>query len=54
MHIYKRKINPQTQAHLSAAVNILAKIIFNRPNVHLDQAGFKPEVNVDSGKTEVQ
>ena len=51
IHPYKRKGNPQVHVcdnHigiclLSIAGKILAKILLNRLNAHLDQAGFIPE-----------
>ena len=49
VHLYKRKGNPQVcENHrgislLSIAGKILAKILLNRLNVHLDQAGLLPE-----------
>ena len=44
IHLYKRKGNPQVcDNHLSIAVKILAKILLNRLNAHLDQAGLIPE-----------
>ena len=45
IHLYKRKDNPQVCDNhrgislLSIAGKILAKILLNRLNVHLDQAG---------------
>ena len=49
IHLYKRKGNPQVcDIHrgislLSIAGKILAKILLNRLNVHLDQTGLIPE-----------
>ena len=49
IHLYKRKGNPQVCDNhrgislLSIAGKILAKILFNRLNAHLDQAGLIPE-----------
>ena len=49
IHLYKRKGNPQVCdnhrgiSRLSIAGKILAKILLNRPNAHLDQAGLIPE-----------
>ena len=49
IHLYKRKGNPQVCdnhrgiSHLSIAGKILAKILLNRLNAHLDQAGLIPE-----------
>ena len=49
IHLYKRKGNPQVCANhrgislLSIAGKILAKILLNRLNVHLDQTGLIPE-----------
>ena len=48
IHLYKRKGNPQVCDHrgislLSIAGKILAKILLNRLNVHLDQTGLIPE-----------
>ena len=49
IHLYKRKGNPQVCDNhrdislLSIARKILAKILLNRLNVHLDQAGLIPE-----------
>ena len=49
IHLYKRKGNPQVCDNhrgislLSIAVKILAKILLNRLNAHLDQAGLIPE-----------
>ena len=49
IHLYKRKGNPQVCDNyrgislLSIAGKILAKILLNRLNAHLDQAGFIPE-----------
>ena len=49
IHLYKRKGNPQVCdnhrgiALLSIAGKILAKILLNRLNVHLDQTGLIPE-----------
>ena len=49
LHLYKRNGNPQVCDNhrgislLSIAAKILAKIIMNRLNVHLDQAGLIPE-----------
>ena len=49
IHLYKRKENPQVCDNhrgislLSIAGKILAKIILNRLNAHLDQAGLIPE-----------
>ena len=46
IHLYKRKENPQVYdthrdiSHLSIARKILAYILYNRLNVHLDQADF--------------
>ena len=60
IHLYKRKGNPQVCDNhrdiylLSVAGKILAKILLNRLNVHLDQEGLIPKVNVDSEKTEGQ
>ena len=48
IHLYKRKGNPQHRgiSLLSIAVEILAKILFNRLNAHLDKAGLIPEVSI--------
>ena len=46
IHIYKRKGNPQVCDHhrgLSIAGKILAKILLNHLNAHLEQAGLIPE-----------
>ena len=49
IHLYKRKGYPQVCdnhrgiSHLSFAGKILAKILLNRLNAHLDQAGLIPE-----------
>ena len=49
IHLYKRKENPQVCDNhrgislLSIAGKILAKILLNRLNAHLDQAGLIPE-----------
>ena len=49
IHLYKRKGNPQVCDNhrgislLSIAGKILAKILLNRLNVHLDKAGLIPE-----------
>ena len=49
IHLYKRKGNPQVcENHrgislLSIARKIVAKILLNRLNVHLDQKGLIPE-----------
>ena len=49
IHLYKRKGNPQVCDNhrgislLSIAGKILAKILLNRLNAHLDQAGLLPE-----------
>ena len=49
LHVYKRKGNPQVCDNLrgisllSIAGKILAKIILNRLNAHLDKAGLIPE-----------
>ena len=49
IHLYKRKGNPQVcdnhrdTSLLSIAGKILAKILLNHLNVHLDQAGLIPE-----------
>ena len=49
IHLYKRKGNPQVCDNrrgislLSIAGKILAKILLNRLNAHLDQAGLIPE-----------
>ena len=48
IHLYKRKGNPQVCDNrgislLSIAGKILAKILLNRLNAHLDQAGLVPE-----------
>ena len=49
IHLYKRKGNPQVSDNhrgislLSIAGKILAKILLNRLNAHLDQAGLIPE-----------
>ena len=49
IHLYKRKGNPQVCDNhsgislLSFAGKILAKILLNRLNAHLDQAGLIPE-----------
>ena len=49
IHLYKRKGNPQVCDNhrgislLSIAGKILAKILLNRLNVHLDQAGLLSE-----------
>ena len=49
IHLYKRKGNPQVCDNhrgislLSIAGKILAKILLNRLNVHLDQTGLIPE-----------
>ena len=57
INLYKRKGNPQPGDNhrkislLSIAGKILAKILLNRLNAHLDQSGLKPEnVSVGSGK----
>ena len=49
IHLYKRKGNPQVSDNhrgislLSIAGQILAKILLNRLNAHLDKAGLIPE-----------
>ena len=49
IHLYKRKGNPQVCDNhirislLSIAGKILTKILLNRLNTHLDQAGLTPE-----------
>ena len=49
IHLYKRKGNPQVYDNhrgislLSIAGKILAKILLNRLNAHLDQTGLIPE-----------
>ena len=49
IHLYKRKGNPQVCDNhrgislLSIAGKILAKILLNRLNAHLEQAGLIPE-----------
>ena len=49
IHLYKRKGNPQVCDNhrgislLSIAGKILAKILLNRLNAHLDKAGLIPE-----------
>ena len=49
IHLYKRKGNPQVCDNhrgislLSIAGKILAKILLNRLNAHLDQAGLIPK-----------
>ena len=49
IHLYKRKGNPQVYGNhrgislLSIAGKILAKILLNRLNAHLDQAGLISE-----------
>ena len=49
LHLYKQKGNPQVCDNhrgislLTIAEKILAKILFNRLNAHLDQAGLIPE-----------
>ena len=49
IHLYKRKGNPQVCDNhrgislLSISGKILAKILLNRLNAHLDQAGLIPE-----------
>ena len=60
IHLYKRKGNPQVCDNhrgislLSIAGKILAKILLNRLNAHLDQDGLKQKVCVGSGKIEGQ
>ena len=50
IHLYKRKGNPQVSDNhrgislLSIVGKILAKILLNRLNAHLDQAGLIPEI----------
>ena len=50
IHLYKRKGNPQVCDNhrgislLSIAGKILAKLLLNRQNAHLDKAGLKPEI----------
>ena len=49
IHLYKRKVNPQVCDNhrgislISIAGKILANILLNRLNAHLDQAGLIPE-----------
>ena len=44
IHLYKRKGNPQVcDNHRGIAGKIMAKILLNRLNAHLDQAGLIPE-----------
>ena len=56
IHLYKRKGNPQVCDNhigislLSIAGKILAIILLNRLNVHLDQAGLIPESRCGFGK----
>ena len=56
IHLYKRKGNPQVCDNhigislLSIAGKILAKILLNRLNAHLDQAGLIPESQCGFGK----
>ena len=60
IHLYKRKGNPQVCDNhrgislLSIAGKILAKILLNRLNVHLDQSDLYQKVSVGSGKIEGQ
>ena len=56
IHLYKRKGNPQVCDNhryislLRIAGKILAKILFNRLNAHLDKAGLIPESQCGFGK----
>ena len=60
IHLYKRKGNPQVCDNhrgislLSIAGKILAKILLNRLNVHLDRLDLYQKVSVGSGKIEGQ
>ena len=61
IHLFKRKGNPQVCDNhrgislLSIAGKILARIVLNRLNEHLERSqGFYQKASVDSGKTEEQ
>ena len=60
IHLYKRKGNPQVCDNhrgislLSIAGKILAKILLNRLNAHLDRLDLYQKVSVGSGKIEGQ
>ena len=58
IHLFKRKGNPQVcDSHrgislLSIAGKILARVVLNRLNEHLEWSGLLQKASVDSGKTE--
>ena len=60
IHLFKRKGNPQLYDNhrdvslLSIAGKVLARVLFNRLNEHLEQSGLLPEASVDSERTEEQ
>ena len=60
IHVFKRKGNPQVCDNhrgislLSVTGKILAMVLLNRLNEHLEQSELLPESHVDSGKTEDQ
>ena len=60
IHLFKRKRNSQVCDNnqgislLSIAGKILARVLLNRLNEHLEQQGFYQKASVDSGKTEKQ
>ena len=60
IHLFKRKRKPQVCDNhrdislLSIAGKILARVLLNRLNEHLERSGLLPESSVDSRKTEEQ
>ena len=60
IHLFKRNGNPkvfdnhQGSSFMSSAEKILAKVLLNRLNEHLEQSGLLPECECDSEKTEEQ
>ena len=58
IHLFKRKGNPQVCDNhrgislLSITGKILARVLLNRLNEHLEHQGFYQKASVDSGKTE--
>ena len=60
IHLFKRKGNSQVCDNqqgislLSVAGKILARVLLNRLNEHLERSGLLQKASVDSGKTEEQ
>ena len=60
IHLFKWKGNPQLcdnhrgMSLLSVAGKVLARVLLNRLNEHLEQAGFYQKASVDSERTEEQ